>query len=71
MLIECGGYGWVNLYQVSSIERREGGALVVHMMGGAGDIALLPDEAEGVEVALRMALAGKRIQPREKELRSG
>ena len=46
-LVQCGSYGWVNLSQVRSVERREGGALVVHLLGGS-ELALLPDEAEAL-----------------------
>lgn len=50
-LVAVGSYGWVNLQQVKSVERRESGAMVVHFIGGQ-EIALLPDEARELEAAL-------------------
>ena len=51
-LVAVGNYGWINLQQVRMVERRECGAAVVHLMGGQ-EIALLAEEVEALETALR------------------
>lgn len=48
MLVMVGSYGWLNLGQVATVERRESGAMVVWMLDGS-EIALLPEEAEEFE----------------------
>ena len=51
-MVSVGSYGWINLQQVRTVERRESGAAVVHLMGGQ-EIALLAEEVEVLEAALR------------------
>ena len=58
-MVSVGSYGWINLQQVRTVERRETGVVVVHLVGGQ-EIALLADEAAAREVELEQ-LRGCRL----------
>lgn len=60
LMIKVGTFGWINLSQVKSVESRENGAAVVHLLGGQ-EIALLPDEAVALESELEQ-LGSARVQ---------
>lgn len=60
MLTMIGSYGWVNLQAVQSVERKDGGRAVIHMIDGTV-IPLLPDEAVDLE---RVLLASRHSGPR-------